>query len=254
VSTPGIIGIVIVVIVIVVVAALAMRMRQRRALQSRFGDEYDRVVDEKGGRSAAEAELRRRERRHAELSLRELSDADKTRFREGWTAVQAQFIDDPVAAVHEGDRLVTELVTARGYPTAGYEDRLEHLSVEHASVLNSYREAHDISVRNDAGNATTEELRKALVDFRELVTDLLGESPVPETATVGNGVGVDPATPAVITAAAAQATPDTTVTDAARDREGGRHSAREDSAPAAARTDEPVRDARVPDTDATGDV
>jgi hypothetical protein len=186
VSATDVIVIVIVVVVLAVVAALAVRVMQRRKLRDRFGDEYQRVVEEKGGRSAAEAELRRREKHHATLELRELSDADRVRFREGWVAVQTLFVDDPVAAVRDGDRLVTELVAARGYPVSDYEDRLAQLSVEHANVLNHYRDAHDISTRNDAGKATTEELRQALVHYRELFADLLGERPVAESASGSN--------------------------------------------------------------------
>ena len=184
-SATDVIVIVIVVVVVAVLAALAVRTMQRRKLRERFGDEYQRVVDEKGGRSAAEAELRRREKLHASLELRDLSDADRARFRDGWVAVQTLFVDDPVSAVRDGDRLVTELVAARGYPVSDYEDRLAHLSVEHANVLNHYRDAHEISTRNDAGKATTEELRQALVHYRELFADLLGERPDGESSPSG---------------------------------------------------------------------
>ena len=185
-SATDVIVIVIVVVVVAVLAALAVRAMQRRQLRERFGDEYQRVVDEKGGRSAAEAELRRREKLHATLELRDLSDADRARFREGWVAVQTLFVDDPVSAVRDGDRLVTELVAARGYPVSDYEDRLAQLSVDHAKVLNHYRDAHEISSRNDAGKATTEELRQALVHYRELFADLLGERPVGESSAAGD--------------------------------------------------------------------
>lgn len=180
-STTDVIGIVIAVVVVGAFAVVAVRGMRRRKLRERFGEEYERAVDEKGGRSAAEAELRRRERRHASLDLHELSDAERHRFRDGWVAVQAMFVDAPVTAVREGDRLVTDLVTSRGYPVSNYQDRLADLSVEHANVLSHYRDAHEISERNDAGTATTEELRKALVHYRELFADLLGEEPVTET-------------------------------------------------------------------------
>jgi hypothetical protein len=178
VNATDVIVIVIVVVVVALLAALAVRLMQRRELRDRFGDEYQRVVVEKGSRSAAEAELRRRERHHATLELHELSGLDRARYREGWVAVQTLFVDDPVVAVRDGDRLVSELVGERGYPVSDYEDRLAQLSVEHANVLNHYRAAHEISVRNDAGKATTESLRLALVHYRELFAGLLGERPV----------------------------------------------------------------------------
>jgi hypothetical protein len=175
-SASVIIGIVIVVVVVVVLAAFAARaLMQRRELRERYGDEYQRVVTEKGGRSAAETELKRREREHETLELNELSPEVLDRYRASWITVQSQFVDDPKAAVHAADELVTGLVTERGYPVAGYDDRLAQLSVEHASVLNLYRSAHDISLANDADTATTEDLRQALVSYRELIADLLGD-------------------------------------------------------------------------------
>jgi hypothetical protein len=175
-STSAIVVIVVVVVVVLVLAAVAARiMVQRRELRERYGDEYQRVVTEKGGRAAAEAELKRREREHDRLELKELPPAVREEYRASWTTVQSQFVDDPKAAVHAADRLVSQLVADRGYPVVDYPQRLEHLSVEHSSVLNTYRSAHDISVRNDAGAATTEELRQALVSYRELIADLLGD-------------------------------------------------------------------------------
>jgi hypothetical protein len=184
-STAGIIGLVVVVALIAVFAIVSVRIStQRRELRERYGDEYDRVVADKGGRAAAEAELKRRDRRHAELQLSELSPEARERYRTTWTDLQAQFVDDPKLAVHAADQLVSKLVADRGYPVVDFEDRLSHLSVEHSGMLNRYRETHDISVRNDAGTATTEELRQALVGYRELISELLGE-PVAEPAGPG---------------------------------------------------------------------
>ena len=183
-STTDIVVIIIAVIVVAVfVAATARIVLGRRALKERFGDEYDRVVTDKGGRAAAEAELRQRERRHAELPLTELSPDAKAQFAQNWTDVQAEFVNDPGAAVHAADKLVSRIVADRGYPVVDYNDRLAHLSVEHAHVLNQYRDAHDVSVRNDAGHATTEELRQALVNYRSLVADLLGDPALNTTSS-----------------------------------------------------------------------
>src|SRR5262245_48263519 len=156
VGATDVIGILIAVVIVGVFAFVVLRGLQRKRLRERFGDEYERVVADKGRRGAAESELRQRQRRHANLTLHDLTDAERARFRDGWVDVQARFVDDPVAAVRDGDRLVTELVSLRGYPTSDYEDLVSHLSVEHANVLDHYREAHEISERNDAGTATTE--------------------------------------------------------------------------------------------------
>lgn len=175
-STYAIVGIVIVVIAAAILIATTARILvTRRQLRERYGDEYDRVVTEKGGRAAGEAELRQRERRHAKLDLKDLSDEQRARYRTEWTELQAQFVDDPNAAVHEADQLISRLMADRGYPVGDFDDRVSHLSVEHSSILNRYRDAHDISVRNDSGTASTEELRQALVNYRELAGNLLGD-------------------------------------------------------------------------------
>jgi len=179
-NTSGIIIVIIVaVLVVALIAAIARVGFARRQLRDRFGDEYDRVVEEKGGRAAGEAELRDRQRRHAELELRELTPEQREAYRSEWVAAQARFIDDPSAAVHAVDELVARIVAARGYPATDYRDRLSHLSVEHAPALSQYRAAHDASVRNDAGEATTEELRQAMVDYRATINHLLGDDSFP---------------------------------------------------------------------------
>lgn len=189
-NTTEIIGIVIVVILIAALVAATVRIATtRRQLRDRYGDEYDHVVTEKGGRAAAEAELRRRERRHATLPLRELSPEQLAAYRALWNEMQTRFVDDPVAAVQGAEKLVARIVADRGYPAVEYRDRLAHLSVDHAGVLSNYRSAHDTTVRNDAGQATTEELRQAMVDYRALVTDLLGGG-------TASAPGADPVYPA----------------------------------------------------------
>jgi hypothetical protein len=154
---------------------------RRKKLQSTFGPEYDRVVADAGNRTEAEKELRERERRHAELQLKELSPESQQRYRAAWEEVQIQFVDNPSEAVGTADELVTRLITERGYPTAEYDERLADLSVEHANTLQHYREAHQISERNAAGQASTEDLRLALVHYRALFADLLGTDPVSTT-------------------------------------------------------------------------
>jgi hypothetical protein len=170
----------IIVIAIIVIAALAagsMLMR-RRSLRRRFGPEYDRVVADSANRHEAEKELRARERRHAELDLHPLSEESRRRYSAEWEEVQAQFLDAPQEAAGAADELVTRLVAERGYPTGDFDDQLADLSVEHAHTLGRYREAHDIVERHGRGAATTEQLRQALVHYRALFTELVGESPV----------------------------------------------------------------------------
>jgi hypothetical protein len=220
-STP--IVVIVVLVVVIVLAAAAWMVIRRRNLQQRFGPEYDRAVSEGDGRLAAERELRARERRHAELDIKPLSAESRQQYATSWDEIQAQFVDEPNAAVGRADELVTRLIAERGYPTRDFEDRLADLSVEHADTLQHYRDAHAISERNTAGEASTEDLRMALVHYRALFGELLGTDPVPTTASTDSGPSTTdtapsapgPRTPVHDTHAPADSTaPDTT---AARD-------------------------------------
>jgi hypothetical protein len=172
-STLQIVVLLIVLVVLAAAGAVGWQVMRRRSLRQTFGPEYDRAVAEEQSRSAAERELRERERRHAELTLRPLNPADRDRFAEQWQAVQAQFVEDPAAAVVAGDDLVTRLAQARGYPTKDFDEQLAYLSVEHARTLGHYRDAHEIFERGQRREASTEELRQALVHYRAIFADLL---------------------------------------------------------------------------------
>ncbi|MEQ4301396.1 hypothetical protein ABNF97_08395 [Plantactinospora sp. B6F1] len=179
------IEVVLIVLVVLVVAAAVPAIwvvSRRRALRSRFGPEYDRVVAERQSRSAAEHELRERERRHAELTLTPLSADSRRQYAADWEEIQARFVDSPAEAVGAADELVTRLIAERGYPIGEYDDQLARLSVEHARTLTHYRDAHDIQLRNERGEASTEQLRQAVVHYRALFADLLGEDPVRQSS------------------------------------------------------------------------
>lgn len=180
-----IIGILVVAAVVAAVVAVT-RTTRRRALRERFGQEYDRTVAESPDRTAAERELRERERRHAELTLTPLSDDARRRYTTEWEDLQARFIDSPGEAVGAADELITRLVAERGYPTGDYSDQLAHLSVEHSGTLSRYRRAHEVNLRNERGEASTEQLRQAVVDYRALFAELLGEEPVHKPQPDGN--------------------------------------------------------------------
>ncbi|MER7003041.1 hypothetical protein ABT297_08340 [Dactylosporangium sp. NPDC000555] len=170
------------IIVLVVIAALGYGIwfvTRRQALQHRFGPEYDRAVAEGDSRLAAERELRDRERRHAELRIHDLDPEARAAYTSSWQEIQARFLDDPVGAVRDADTLVTRVIAERGYPTGDYEEHLAHLSVEHARTLGHYRDAHELSQLSDRGEATTEQLRQAVVHYRALFADLLGTDPAP---------------------------------------------------------------------------
>ncbi|GIJ24372.1 hypothetical protein [Micromonospora lutea] len=168
---------VLVILVVVAIAAAVVVAGRRRALRQRFGPEYDHVVAEQESRSAAERELRDRERRHAELELVPLAPESRARYAEAWEELQVRFVDSPAETVGQADELVSRLIAERGYPTGEFDDQIAHLSVEHARTLGHYRDAHEIHLRNSRGEASTEDLRQAVVHYRALFGDLLGEEP-----------------------------------------------------------------------------
>jgi FtsZ-interacting cell division protein ZipA len=168
--------IVIVVIAIVALAVVAwsviQRMRTKR-LRGRFGPEYERTVQQVGDRRKAEDELEARKKRVAKLTLRSLSSDEQRRFARDWAAAQARFVDDPKGAVADANRLVKEVMQARGYPMGDFEQRAADISVDHPRVVSNYRAARDIAARSAEGRASTEDLRQAVVYYRALFEELL---------------------------------------------------------------------------------
>jgi hypothetical protein len=152
---------------------ISLRRRRGVKLRQRFGPEYERAVAEHGDRRQAESALEARERRVKELDIRSLSSSDRERFAQSWRSVQAQFVDDPGGAIQEADRLVGELMRGRGYPVGDFEERAADISVDHPHVIENYRAAHDIALRQHRAQADTEDLRKAMVHYRSLFEELL---------------------------------------------------------------------------------
>jgi hypothetical protein len=186
----------IIIAAVAAVAFLAARQARTQRLRRRFGPEYDRAVEQHGGRAAAERELLGRERRHKELELRDLDPRRREQYREQWVAVQERFVDAPRSAVEQADGLVTVVMGERGYPTSGFEEKAEHLSVEHGRTLEHYRRGHDIGGRAAGGEASTEELRQAMVHYRALFEDLLSvpaQRTAPDDAARGPAPGDAPA-------------------------------------------------------------
>jgi hypothetical protein len=182
VSITALVVLIVVILLAVLVAAAVWSAMRRRNLQRRFGPEYDRLVAEQDDRGAAERELRQRESRHAKLDIRPLEPAEKARYTQEWTGLQAGFVEDPRRAVSSADDFITRVMTERGYPTGDFDERTSTLSVEHSRTLGHYRLAHDISLANQRGQASTEQLRQALVHYRALAGDLLGDDKAARSA------------------------------------------------------------------------
>jgi hypothetical protein len=170
------VAIIIIVAVLIVIAALAWtysRRRRSQRLRSHFGPEYDHAVRELGNRTRAEDALAAREKRMERVEIHPLLPQERERFAARWHNVQARFVDDPPGAIRDADTLVNEAVQARGYPMGQFELRAENISVDHPQVVRNYRAAHAIAVRMERGEGDTEDLRHALVYYRDLFEELV---------------------------------------------------------------------------------
>ena len=172
-DTGLLVAILVVLILLALLAIFAGRQRRSRKLQDTFGPEYDRTVEEAGDRRAAETELQERTERRAGFDIVPLEPEARARYIEAWRNTQAQFVDEPVEATREADRLITSVMRDRGYPVDDFDQRAADLSVDHPQVVDDYRAAHAIAAANDRSEASTEDLRQALVHYRSLFEELL---------------------------------------------------------------------------------
>lgn len=163
-------------VLVALVAGVLLHVRRKKQsvrLAQRFGSEYGRTVDELGGRSKGESELMAREKRVDGLDITPLTPSEAARFSQAWASLQGGFVDNPKGVVVQADQLVRELMLARGYPVGDFERRAADISVDHPTLMESYRAAQAIAGRNQRGEADTEELRKAVVHYRSLFDELL---------------------------------------------------------------------------------
>jgi hypothetical protein len=160
-------------VVIVSLVWMVLSRRRSEQLRERFGPEYDRALKTEGNFKRAERALEARAKRVDALHIRPLLPDDAARFDANWRAVQARFVDDPKGAVTEADRLVGEVMTARGYPVGDFEQRVADISVDPPDVVMNYRAAREIAISHSRGQASTEDLRQAMVHYRSLFKDLL---------------------------------------------------------------------------------
>jgi hypothetical protein len=167
-----------VVVIGLIAARIVQRRMRRQTLRNRFGPEYERRLDSAGSRRKGERDLAGRAERRDDLEIRPLSQAAQTRYTMEWNALQARFVDVPQAAVVEADELITQIMRERGYPIDDFDAKSELVSVDHPDVVQNYRTGHDIHLKSTKGDATTEDLRQAVVAYRalfeELVTDGAG--------------------------------------------------------------------------------
>ena len=168
-------GAVAVILIVAVLAWLYVRKRRSRTadLRQKFGTEYERTVREQGSERKAEAKLGDREKRVEKLKIRDLDPTERERFVKQWESVQSRFVDSPKGAVREADDLVSSLMKTRGYPVSDFEQRAADISVDHPRVVENYRSAHEIALRVGKDEASTEDLRTAMIHYRSLFEELV---------------------------------------------------------------------------------
>ena len=165
--------------VLIVIAAVLIwlyvrnRRRNTAGLRQKFGSEYDRAVLAHGSERKAESKLEGREKRVEKLQIRDLDPTEHERFSKRWESLQSRFVDSPMGAVTEADDLVSSVMKTRGYPLADFDQRAADISVDHPRVVENYRSAHEIALRLGKDQASTEDLRTAMIHYRSLFEELV---------------------------------------------------------------------------------
>jgi len=163
--------------VVILVIAVWVYVRKRRSmtagLRQKFGPEYERAVQKHGSERKAEARLADRQQRVEKLNIRDLDPMEHERFLKRWESVQSRFVDSPKGAVTEADDLVSSLMKTRGYPVSDFDQRAADISVDHPRVVENYRSAHETALQVGNDQATTEDLRTAMIHYRSLFEELV---------------------------------------------------------------------------------
>lgn len=167
--------------VLAVVAYGAWRVRRTRTLRKAFGPEYDRALETGSDRREAEADLMKRKERREEFDIRPLLPYARDGYLEMWATAQSTFVDDPEGALLEAERLVRAVMRERGYPIDSFDQRAADLSVDYPELVSRYREARDIA----RGPSSTEDLRKAMQDYRTMFRELVAAEEAEELEPAG---------------------------------------------------------------------
>ena len=173
------------IILVLAIAALALagvmfyQREKTRKLKAKFGPEYDRLTQQEGSARKGETILESRQKRVEKFNVKPLTREESDRFAAEWRAAQERFVDDPRRAVADADRLINEALRLRGYPVGDFEQQAADLSVEYARLVDDYRSAHQVAMQDERGQATTEDLRRAMQHYRNLFENVLGTHIVP---------------------------------------------------------------------------
>jgi hypothetical protein len=176
----NIIAVVLVMLVAGVILAPAFIRRNRsKQFQNQFGAEYEHTVQALGDEKKAQTELVERQKHVEALDIHPLSESEHERYVADWAAVQSKFVDEPGPAIVAADHLIMEAMQLRGYPVSDFEQRAADLSVSYPTLVSNYRAARAIALKNEQGQADTEELRQAMLHYHSLFDELVETEAVP---------------------------------------------------------------------------
>jgi hypothetical protein len=155
-----------------------IRRRNTKKFRAQYGEEYDLAIKKSGSEKKAQSELQGREKHIDKMDIRPLSDVEKEQYHKEWTAVQADFVNEPGKAIGAADHLIMEVMQLRNYPVSDFNQRAADVSIRYPELVKDYRAARDIAIKNTDQKATTEEMRQAMISYRSLFDELVGTSTV----------------------------------------------------------------------------
>lgn len=117
-----------------------------------------------------------RQQRAALFEVRTLSAIEVERYSERWTATQARFVSEPGAALAAAGELIAEVIAARGYPAAEFEQGASALSVDHPRAVQDHRAAREVALRNQRNLVPTDDLRAAMEQYEAVFRELIGRA------------------------------------------------------------------------------
>jgi hypothetical protein len=160
-----------------------VRVQRTKRLKERFGTEYERAINEIGDKRQAENELEARLAHVNTLDIRPLTAEEVNRYALEWQKTQTEFVDEPLTALQKADRLIQDVMKARGYPVEDFDQRAADISVDYPELVTDYRGLHLIAVKEKDEEVSTEEMRQAMVHGRALFENLIKQEPTIEEAT-----------------------------------------------------------------------
>jgi hypothetical protein len=164
--------VVILLAVVAAVAFFAFAHYRRGNAREEFGPEFERLARDRGSEKEAEQELRAR-REKVESRIRPLSEDGRRRYREEWEMVERTFVDNPLLALDQADRVVTDLLAERNFPTGSRQEAAEAVGVTYSEVVEDFRDAQRIHADvtrsgEPTADESMEEMRRAIQKYRSV--------------------------------------------------------------------------------------